>query len=58
MYFFIERMDLINIQFNNNKRRNINKSDNSQSLTPFWIGLIIGFFIVVFILIILFSIFF
>jgi flagellar biosynthesis/type III secretory pathway M-ring protein FliF/YscJ len=51
-------MDLVNIQFNNNRRRKINKSDNSQSLTPFWVGLIIGFFIVVFILIILFSIFF
>lgn len=51
-------MDLFNIQFNNSRRRPINRDNNENSLSPFMVGLIIGLFVVMFILIILLSIFF
>ena len=51
-------IDLFNIEFNNTRRkREINTNNNENSPSHFIVGLIIGFFVVMFILIILFSIF-
>ncbi len=50
--------DSFNIEFNNSRRRRaINTYNNENAHSPFIVGLIIGFFVVMFILIILFSIF-
>jgi len=55
---FNTNTDLFNIEFNNSRRRRaINTDNNENPLSPFIVGLIIGFFVVMFILIILFSIF-
>lgn len=51
-------MNLFNIQFNNSRRiGTINSDDNESTLSPLGVGLIIGFLILIFIFIILFSIF-
>jgi len=58
MNLFNTNTDLFNIEFNNSRRRRaINTDNNENPLSPFIVGLIIGFFVVMFILIILFSIF-
>lgn len=58
MNLFNTNTDLFNIKFNNTRRRRaINTNNNENAPSPFIVGLIIGFFVLMFILIILFSIF-
>jgi hypothetical protein len=58
MNLFNTNTDLFNIEFNNTRRRRaINTNNNKNAPSPFIVGLIIGFFVLMFILIMLFSIF-